>query len=223
MMSAILWARASLVAGVATTLGTAAHATAGGLLPGPVILTAIGGTLAVISAAALTAPASYLRIVTLVGGGQAAVHLALTVTAGHLAPHVPTAAPPVLSVPRARTGGVREQLTVVPDPDKATTNGAPGLQHLFDHLAGTDAPMMLAHLVAAAGVAWWLWRGEQSVWALLALLRGWVIAPSIEPFSGSISAMAAALPCVGRQGGCRREEIGSISRRGPPLLPILST
>ncbi|KAB2810968.1 hypothetical protein F9L07_03245 [Pimelobacter simplex] len=221
-MSALLWTRACLVASVATALGTTAHTAAGGLLPSPIIVAAVFATLLVIGAAALTAPASYVRILALVGGGQAAVHLVLTMTGGHLAPHAPTPAQPSPRVSRARSGGVRDQLAVVPDPDRATTTAAPGLQHLLDHLAGTDAPMMAAHLAAAAGVAWWLWRGEQSAWALLALLWGWVIVPTAAPVHRTARATVlirrSADPARGR-----RESISSISRRGPPPAPMLST
>lgn len=104
-MNAFLWARACMVSGVATALGTAAHTTAGGLLPSPIIVAAVFVTLLVIGAAALTAPASYVRILALVGGGQAAVHLVLTMTAGHVAPHAPTATRPSPGALRTRSGG----------------------------------------------------------------------------------------------------------------------
>ncbi|GGD10992.1 hypothetical protein [Nocardioides daphniae] len=221
-MNAMLWTRAFLVAAVATALGTTAHVTAGGLLPGPITAVAAFSSLLVIAAAALTTPAGYVRIVVLVGGGQAAVHLLLTVTAGHVAPHAPVAARPVPPLQRARPGGVRDQLAVVPDPDRATTTATPGLQHLVDHVAGTDAPMMAAHLAAAAGVAWWLWRGEQSAWALLALLWGWVTTPTGAPMR--CTARARVLSPRPEDRACRlRESIGSISRRGPPLAPMPST
>jgi len=221
-MNAFLWARACMVSGVATALGTAAHTTAGGLLPSPIIVAAVFVTLLVIGAAALTAPASYVRILALVGGGQAAVHLVLTMTAGHVAPHAPTATRPSPGALRTRSGGVRDQLAVVPDPDRATTTAAPGLQHLLDHLGGTDAPMMAAHLAAAAGVAWWLWRGEQSAWALLALLWGWVIVHTASPVHCTARATVLVRRSADRARG-RRESISSISRRGPPTAPTLST
>lgn len=176
-MNAMLWTRACLVAVVATALGTAAHTTAGGLLPGPVVLASMFSALLVVSAAALTTPASYLRILALVGGGQAAVHLVLTVTAGHAAPHAPAAGQPIPRVLKTRPGGVRDQLAVVSDPNAGTAATGSGLQHFLDHLGGTDAPMMAAHLAAAGGVAWWLWRGEQSAWTLLALLWSWITPP----------------------------------------------
>ncbi len=219
MMDAMTWIRACVVALVALTIGSMAHTTAGGLLPGPAAWLTLFGALAVTSAAALTTPAGYPRLVALVGGGQAAVHLVLSLTAGH-AGSTPAAAPrTAVEAGQARSGGVRDQLAVVPDSrssaEPAGSSARSLIDHLVDHLVGADAWMLLTHLVASAAVAWWLWRGEQAAWALIAMLWGWVV--PLWQHSGPLAESAGRLLWqLAGCAGCRRVHTGSISRRGPP-------
>ena len=80
----VLWARALLLAVVGVFLGVAGHVTADGLLPGPLVLGVLLVVSVVACASLLARPASTLRIVVLLVGGQAAVHLVLTVSGGHV-------------------------------------------------------------------------------------------------------------------------------------------
>ena len=170
------WARAVVVALVATTLGAVAHVSAGGLLPGAGVLVAVAAVLVVLSAAALGHPASYVAIAVLVGGGQLLVHLVLTAASGHGGPHgaSPVVTPPVpLTTPRS--GGVRDALTAATGaPSPSSSAPAPvslhWLDHLRDDITGANLLMSAVHLAAAAAVAWWLFVGERSLWALVALL-----------------------------------------------------
>ena len=209
---------------VALTVGSMAHTAAGGLLPGPAVWVILFGALAVIATAALTSPAGYVRLFALIGGGQAAVHLVLSLAAGHVG-STPAAAPRVVvETGSVRFGGVREQLAVVPEPrSSAGPAGSDSrlVEHLVEHLAGADAWMLLTHLVASAAVAWWLWRGEQAAWSLIALLWGWVVpllSGSRRSPRGSAGRVAWRLAdWVGH----RPETTGSISRRGPPPCWVL--
>ncbi len=142
MDPAVIWARAALLAAVTLFLGVAAHVTADGLLPSAAWLVVLAVLAVVPCAAILARPASALRIVLTLAGGQAAVHLALTVTAGHLARsgsgHVHAAG---TEAHLETTGSALQTL------QSAQTAVAPGgltgesvVGHLVDH-----APMMVVH------------------------------------------------------------------------------
>lgn len=92
---ALLWWRAALVALVALVTGAAGHVSAEGLLPSVPALLGLLGAGTILSAAALTRPATTRRLVLLLTGGQALVHLALSVTAGHA--HAAAHAEPALA------------------------------------------------------------------------------------------------------------------------------
>lgn len=212
--------RSLVVGAVATTLGVTAHSIAGGLIPGPFVLLSVIVIAAGIAAPSLRSPASYRSLALLIGIGQAAVHLVLTTTAGHAAPHSPTLAGPAGSPTPQRGGGVRETLAVVPDVPAAGPSGPPHwVEHLAADATGTNAAMAVAHLVAAAGVAFWLWRGEQAMWTLIALLARRLLALT---YDRQVVAARRQLPMPGnvlvvglRPRGERRTPI---TRRGPPWL-----
>lgn len=132
--------RALALAAVALAAGSLAHLGADGRLPGPGALAALlllGTTAAV---PLLRRPASTARVVTLLVAGQAGVHLALTLLAGHhddgVVGHGPLAA----------------------------------LHHLAEDATGPHAAMALAHTAAAALVGLWLASGERALWTVLDLL-----------------------------------------------------
>ena len=215
-----IWARAALLAAVTMFLGVAAHVTADGLLPSTAWLV-VFAVLAVVPCAALLArPASALRIVLTLAGGQALVHLALTVTAGHTAhagsghvhaegtrSHLDTAGSALETLQSAPLGTT---------PAGLTASGLVG--HLVDH-----APMMLVHVLAAALVGLWLAVGERALWTLLALTGALVLRPLllVRALSGSaVSAVPVDAPAdpeprppapTGLLARC-------VVRRGPPLL-----
>jgi hypothetical protein len=193
MDPAVVWARAALLAAVTMFLGVAGHVTADGRLPSLAWILVLA-VLAVVPCAALLArPASTLRLVLTLGGGQALVHLALTVTAGHTTDagsgHVHAGA----TTPHVETAG--SALETLQSAQGLTTSGglAPGvlLGHLVDH-----APMMVVHLLAAALVGLWLGVGERALWTVAALTASLVLRPL--------------------------QHLGLLARTGLPLLDVLS-
>ena len=78
-----LWVRALFVGSIAFFLGVAGHVMADGLLPGPAFLTALLGLSILLAVPVLNRPASPLRLVAMLVGGQTVIHLVLSVTSGH--------------------------------------------------------------------------------------------------------------------------------------------
>lgn len=226
--AAVLWVRAGLLGVVAFFLGVVGHVTADGMLPGPVLLAALLALSIALSAPLLARRASPLRLVGILVAGQAAIHLALTVTAGHagdragaapLRPAPPDPLPGALPVVEGRRVGSLQ------DAYDAAAHGTGGLAPslplggLLDDLAA-HAPMMLAHLAAAALVGLWLGYGERCLWTLVELagrralaivlvLRPVVGPPRItRPDTGRVPPPGPRSVWLARAG----------SRRGPPLL-----
>ncbi len=227
------WARAGLTAVVACSLGLFAHVLAGGQLPA-VGWTAAGvATVWVACAALLGRPASRLRLIALVGGGQAAFHLLLTALAGHGGPGQATshhATTPPYAAPVAdaqdRRGSFYD-LTMAATVDSTQGWSTPHwLTHVVEDLTGPHAFMALAHLAAAAGVACWLAVGEQAVWVLVCLLGANVLGtlarvwPGLQPLTHpdhsrpSVRRTPEPFPVA-------RPRRSRLQRRGPP--PLRST
>lgn len=214
----LLWARASLLAFVAVFLGVAGHVTADGLLPGPgwlVVMLLVG---AVLSVPLLARPASGLRLVVLLVGGQTLVHLFLTVTAGHAGdqrmPRTHLVPQPLPTVDGRRVGSLQDQY----DAMVGSSSLQPSLPvgHLIGDLSA-HAPMMAVHLVAAALVGLWLAVGERALFTLIALaaavlLRLVTVLP-VLPVRGLVSLPAAP---AGLTAPVRLAR--SVVRRGPPAL-----
>ncbi len=176
MDPALLWARAFLLASIACFLGVAGHVTADGLLPGPgwlALLVAVGAALCV---PLLSRPASALRLVVLLVGGQTLVHLFLTVTAGHVGDPIRATAHPVgralPTVDGRRVGSLQDQYEAA----VGTAHAQPALPvgHLVEDVSA-HAPMMAVHLLAAVLVGLWLAVGERALWTLLALATAVVL------------------------------------------------
>lgn len=224
------WARAGLTAVVACSLGLFAHVLAGGQLP------AVGSTAAGVAtvwaacAALLGRPASRLRLIALVGGGQAAFHLLLTALAGHgpghTTSHTATAPSYAASVADAQDRrGSYYDLTMAAAPvDAAGWSQPHWLTHVVEDLSGPHALMALAHLAAAAGVACWLALGEQAVWVLVCLLGAGLLGalaravrPHLQPgplpghARPTVRRAAASLPVA-------QPHRSRVQRRGPPVL-----
>jgi len=222
---AVLWARAVLLASVAVFLGAAGHVTADGLLPGPAALVVLYVVAVVGAAAFLARPASPLRLVALLVGGQTVVHLVLSAAAGHVGdPARPVAGPPapagtLPTVDGRRVGTLQDAFDV--GSGHASGPALP-VGHLVDHLTG-QAPMMLAHLLVAVAVGLWLAVGERSLWTLLALAATVVLAPLHV-----LTAIArAGLPVVRRLAVRAAAPVRpphslvlarAVVRRGPPLV-----
>lgn len=218
----LVWARAALLAAVTLFLGVVAHATADGLLPSVAWLVVLG-LLAVVPCAALLArPASTLRIVLTLAGGQALVHLALTVTAGHATQaelgHLHATGT------RAHADRAGSALETLEAAQVGTSSGGLTASGLVEHLVG-HAPMMVVHVLAAVFVGLWLAVGERALWTLVALTGGLVLRPL-----GLLVALVHATPDTSPLGGpgyleprapaSRRLLARCVVRRGPPLLAI---
>ena len=229
---ALRWVRAGLTAVVACSLGLVAHVLAGGQLP------AVGWTVAGVAtvwaacAALLGRPAGRLRLIALVGGGQAAFHLLLTALAGH-GPHatVHAAATPSYAAPAAdgpdRRGSFYDLTMAAAPLDAGGWSQPHWLTHVVDDLSGPHALMALAHLAAAAGVACWLAVGERAVWVLVCLLGASVVGalaraawPRLQPLTHpdhgrpSVRRTPEPFPVA-------RPHRSRLQRRGPP--PLRST
>jgi hypothetical protein len=135
----VLWPRAVIVGLLTTALGGVGHASAAGRMPGATTMGFLLLSMVVLSAPLLVRQASGLRLASMLGAGQALVHLVLTATAGHATGHAA----------------------------HATTSAGDGLvATLGAHVAG-HAPMMAAHAGAAALVGLWLARGERALWTVI--------------------------------------------------------
>jgi hypothetical protein len=225
MDSCVLWTRASGVGAIAFFLGVAGHVTADGLLPGPWLLGALLGFSVLVSAPLLSRPAGTLRLVSMLVGGQAAIHLVLSVTAGH-AGDAGSAAPSLRratalgSLPVAdghRVGSLQDAYQGMAG-QPAMTPVVP-VGHLINDMSA-HAPMMAAHLAAAALVGLWLAHGERCLWTVLALTGRRVLAAvlllvpvPVSPTSWWCHAAAGA-PAGPRSLWLVRPD----SRRGPPSL-----
>lgn len=223
----VLWARALLLAVVGVFLGVAGHVTADGLLPGPLVLGVLLVVSVVACASLLARPASTLKIVVLLVGGQAAVHLVLTVSGGHVgdpttATHrAPTGLGAALpTVDGRRVGSLQESYE--------TSLGTGSLQpsvpvgHLVSDLSD-HAPMMAAHLLAAALVGLWLAVGERCLWTLLALASTLVLRPLLLAWAlvrTGVEPVRAFVRTHAEPAGLRATDLLArcVVRRGPPLF-----
>jgi hypothetical protein len=224
---ALLWGRASLLASVAFFAGIVGHVSADGVLPSPLLLIGLLAIGVPFCASQLTRPASMRRIVLMLMAGQTAVHIALSVTAGHRGEARP-------ATTHARSGEVvlptegGQRVGSLLDGYQATVGHtgdqvAPALPigSLFAELAA-HGPMMVAHLAAAGLVGIWLAVGERSLWALVALAAAVVLRPllvagawlrlAIVPRRPApVVAAPRIWPSVVLLARC-------VSRRGPPAL-----
>jgi hypothetical protein len=184
------WLRALTLAAAALLAGSLAHLGADGTLPGPVALTGLLAVATAVTAALLRHAASTRRVLALLVGGQAAIHLALTAASGH------------------HEDG---------PPEPALTGPALWLHHLSEDLTWDHAAMAVAHAAAAAAVGLWLAHGERAVWRLVAIAGQAVVAvvrplplprvlgtPRVVPLTETL--LPPTLPAAAR----------SVRRRGPP-------
>ncbi|MBZ5737767.1 hypothetical protein [Nocardioides mangrovi] len=221
--AAVLWLRAFVVGGLAFALGVIGHVMADGLLPGPVLLVALGAMSIALSAPMLSRPASTLRLVTMLVGGQTVIHLVLTVTAGHrgdatmpMTSH-PGGLPVLPTVDGQRVGSLQDAYQGMSGQPSTLAPAVP-IGHLLNDMSA-HAPMMVVHLVAAALVGLWLGYGERCLWSVLALtgrrlLLAWTAAAGIVTPVPALRRVAYAAPAV----WISLWQSQPRSRRGPPLL-----
>lgn len=242
------WVRAALVAAVALVAGTVAHVSAGGLMPGPVALGLVLMGCTVGAAWVLGRPASTARVAFLLLTAQTAVHGVLTALAGHRGDHpTPTATPKL--PPELATGGTIGTRGTGSAYDQLYGAGLPAgggqpvelsvpapVQHLIADMAGPNAVMALAHLVAAALVGLWLAAGERALWTVLALADDrvrWFVRGAVNKIVAASAAFVLRLRVLGQvltvssaglaalRATCPIDDpaIGrSLLRRGPPAL-----
>ena len=226
--AAVLWVRALCVGSFAFLLGVAGHAMADGLLPGPTALVALLVFSVLVSVPVLTRPASGLRLAALLVAGQTFIHVCLTATAGHRgdpaaaaatpAPH-PTGLSQLPVVDGRRVGSLQD--AYLGGSDLSSSTPTLPLAHLISDLQA-HAPMMVAHLVAAALVGLWLAQGERCLWTLVALLGRQVltlvrpVVPVRVAVGSLVSYVAHRAPAGPRSVWLVRPD----SRRGPPLLAV---
>jgi hypothetical protein len=223
--ASVLWLRALFAGSFAFFLGVAGHLMANGLLPGTAFLVVLYVLLVVLSVPVLARPASKLRMLGLMVGGQTFIHLCLTLTAGHVGdPKTSTAAPhprdlgftQLPTVDGRRVGSFQDAFAGSNQLPR-TTPTLP-IHHLVADMSA-HLPMMAAHLAAAAVVALWVAYGEQrlvtvaTVTALIviAILRPLRTPTTPRPMRASLTEVAVA--------GLRDLRLCcSVSRRGPPRL-----
>lgn len=221
----VLWARASVLGVVTLFLGVAGHVTADGLLPGPVFLAALLAGSVLLSAPMLARQVSTLRMVALLVGGQTVIHFVLSVAAGHTGDRTATVATPpgtplgaLPTVDGRRVGSLQDAYEGM----SGQGGLAPTLPvgHLVSDLAA-HAPMMAAHLAAAALVGLWLGYGERCLFTLLALTGRRILAAAWALVPVVVSPRFAPAGADGALAGPRSVWlVRPDSRRGPPLLLV---
>lgn len=228
--------RGAGLASVTLLCGAVAHLSAGGYVPGAGWFVALGLLLTWIGARALARPASTRRLVLLTMGGQTFVHLALTALAGHrgdgvtgplmrAAPAQPVTIPAEVWTRTDRVGSLADQLMVGrPAPASPTLVAPEWALHLWADLQPAQLPMMLAHLAAAGLVGWWLARGEQAAWSVLALASRPLAALASRAAGLALAAGPLSLPALRHRTvvPAARAVVSllsvAVSRRGPPVL-----
>lgn len=223
---ALLWARAALVAGVAFFAGVVGHVSADGLLPSPFVLAGLFALAVPFCATQLTRQASMARIVTLLVAGQTAVHVALTVSAGHRgdAPSATVAHPSGVSLPSEngqRVGSLLDGYEASVGQTGGHVEPALPVGSMFGELFA-HGPMMAAHLAAAALVGVWLAVGERSLWALVALATAVLVRPLLVARAwlrlAVLPTRPAAVPASAPTPPTLVLLARSVFRRGPPAL-----
>lgn len=226
MAAGVLWARAVALGAVAVLLGVAGHVSADGLLPGAAGLGTLGAVAVLMSLPVVGRQIRPATMLLHVVAGQAVVHVVLTLTAGHRGTAAgststaPEAHHPVGSLPVVdgrRVGSLRDAYDSGTDAVVAGTGTPSPLTHLVDDLAA-HAPMMAAHLAAAAVVALWLAHGERLLWNLVALLGRRLVRVLAVP-AASVAPRASLWVPVrhDRTTATLCRLIGPQPRRGPPL------
>jgi hypothetical protein len=225
------WARAGVLATIVLVVSTLAHTSAGGELPsgwGLLVLMVITTS---VLATVLNRPASRLRVVVLLAGGQAVQHAVMTAATGHTTPTSTHA-----HVSHHEHGHHHAHADHHSHLEHADASAGPAeawLRHLQEDLTGPNLWMGLAHLIAAAVLGWWVAAGEQALWSLL-LLSATVPACALLLTRAAVLLRRAASgtdepdrDCAARPVGLWPEHVrpvgavllsGAVLRRGPPEL-----
>ncbi len=183
----LVWLRASVVGSMVVLFGVVGHVSADGLLPGTLAMALMVAVAVALAGLLLTRRASTARLVTLLVAGQFLVHVVLSSTAGHrgesrlvaTAARLPAAPATLPAADGRRVGSLFDAHELS---QTTHTSSMPSLPvgHLIDDLAA-HAPMMAAHLAAAALVGLWLALGERTLWALMTLTGRQILAVTTMP------------------------------------------
>lgn len=225
------WARAGVLATIVLIVSTLAHTSAGGDPPSGWGLLALMVITTSVLATVLSRPASRLRVVVLLAGGQAVQHAVMTVTTGHTTPESARA-----HVPHHKHGHHHvhaDHHSHLEHADASAVLAEAWLQHLQEDLTGANLWMGVAHLIAAGVLGWWVATGEQALWSLL-LLSATVPACALLLTRAAVLLRRAAWgtdepdrDCAARPVGLWPEHVrpigavllsGAVLRRGPPEL-----
>lgn len=211
------WSRATLTGLAITGLGTTAHASAGGLLPGPAGMAFLGICCVALALPAMRREVTTGRLLVLLVGGQTAVHALLSAMAGHQGQAAVRTVYRPGEAPFAAAG-------LHPGSFPTSEAAPPALPSWIVHAVSDliHQPLMAAsHLAAAVAVALWLRLGEQALWSLIRLGSS-SIARILTAAAdlGTSSTGPANLPVfVDRHQIIRPREAlwdGRPARRGPP-------
>ncbi|MEU2263776.1 hypothetical protein ABZ557_26700 [Streptomyces sp. NPDC019645] len=193
-------ARVAMFSLVCVLLAATGHSLAGGHRP-PLALLALGGTAVAVTAGRLAGRERTLgQIAGAITVAQGALHL-LFALGGSAHPRGSSSVhhDPALRAAHTTYGGQHGTAAVT---GAAETGAEPaGMALAATHLSPL---MLLAHLVAGLGAAWWLRQGEAVVWRLCRLL------------GAPVSAVLHALMLLLR--GCARLRAELSRRCGPPVL-----
>ncbi len=221
--TAVLWWRALMVASVSFFLGVAGHVTAAGRLPAPALLALLFALSVLLSVPMLTRPASTTRLVAMVVGGQAVLHLALSLTAGHTgdvrrasATVTPPGSEGLLPLVGGRRVGSLQDAYAPSGGGEALVPALP-VGHLVGELHA-HAPMMAVHLAVAAVAGLWLAYGERTLWTLIALARRRVVPRLVVHHPAHVAPRVSPVPVDRRPVPDSDWRTGPQTRRGPPLL-----
>ncbi len=191
----LVWLRAAMVGSMVVLFGVVGHVSADGLLPGTIAMTLLLAVSVTLAGLLLVRPASTTRLVAMLVAGQFLVHVVLSSTAGHrgearligAASHLPAAPATLPSVNGHRVGSLFEAHQLAQTTHTSSPPSLP-IGPLIDDLAA-HAPLMTAHLAAAALVGLWLALGERTLWALIALTGRQLLAvtamPALVPLPGT--------------------------------------
>ncbi len=202
------WTRAAVLAACGVIGGSVFHAAADGRLPGPAILLAVWAVSTVAAAPLLGVELAASRVIVLLVGWQAGVHVAL----GGLG---------------AQDAGAHAAATH--HASHAALVDAPGVMDMALATMGAHAPMALAHAAAAALAGLWLAAGERALWSLLALSHERVCVPAVDllrswlwlPGDASLPLRAGTVLTLADVPPARfpaRLLTGCLGRRGPPVF-----
>ncbi|MEG3626760.1 hypothetical protein [Streptomyces poriticola] len=214
-------ARAAAFSLVCVLLAALGHGVAGGHPPSPLLL-AVGGAAVAVTAGRL---AGRERTLTQLGVAVTLAQGALHLLFAFAGPGHPAASPAAHhggAAGHAHAAGHHAGRTAA----GASEGGVASSGTLLDS-AHLDPLMVLAHLVAGVGAAWWLRQGEALVWRLCRLLGAPVSAAlhALELLRrGARNRPDGSRPRLPRRCGadtavpCRTRTLEhTLARRGPPL------